>query len=138
MNNSVIPISEIGTELTNSTSEALQCITDLRPCCRQSETSAIQQMLMGEWYYPDGTRVPDNEGDDVFFATRGLNDGTVNLFRRNTGVMSPVGSYCCEIPDTTGTNQTLCAITGEHLQHYIHNHATLLLSYPLSRILHPG
>ena len=62
MNNSVIPISEIGTELTNSTSEALQCITDLRPCCRQSEASAIQQMLMGEWYYPDGTRVPDNEG----------------------------------------------------------------------------
>ena len=36
-------------------------------------------------------------------------DGTVNLFRRNNDIVSPFGSYCCEIPDSGGTDQTLCA-----------------------------
>ena len=73
-------------------------------------------MLMGEWHYPNGTIVPGNgpnEGKYFFFRTRGLNDGTVNLFRRNRGIISPFGSYCCEIPDSSGVNQTLCANLGK-------------------------
>ena len=68
---------------------------------------------MGEWHYPNGNRVSGQGGTSDFFRTRGLNDGTVNLFRRNSGILSPFGSYCCEIPDTTGVNQTLCANLGK-------------------------
>ena len=109
-NNSVILITEIGTDSTKTSGEALQCITELTPCCRQD---GANQMLMGQWHYPSGTEVPGNEGDDVFFRTRGLNDGTVNLFRRNAEVMSPVGLYCCEIPDADEINRVLCIDIGE-------------------------
>ena len=71
---------------------------------------------MGEWYYPNGSIVPGNgpaEGKFFFFRTRGDQDGTVNLFRRNNNIISPFGSYCCEIPDNSGVNQTLCANLGK-------------------------
>lgn len=115
-NNSVIPIYEIGTDRANPSREALQCITDLRPCCRQEYTTGLaSQMLMGEWYFPNKSRVHGAEAtDSPFFRTRGLNDGRVNLFRSNTRIMSPVGSYCCQIPDIAGVNQTLCAVTGDY------------------------
>ena len=50
---------------------------------------------------------------DVFFRTRGNNDGTLNLFRRGTDIASPIGSFCCEIPVADGVNRTLCANIGE-------------------------
>ena len=118
-NNSVIAITDIGVEESTT---PLKCITDLRPCCRQ-EGFGSQQMLIGEWHYPNGSMVQGNgptEGKYLFFRVRDLTttspvvgDGTVNLFRRNSGVVSPYGSYCCEIPDTTGVNQTLCANLGK-------------------------
>lgn len=117
-NNSLIPITEVGTEPNNPTNEAVQCITDLRPCCRQSGSGLHQQnlMLMGQWYYPNKTLVPDNVGNDsAIFQTRGLNDGTISLFRASAEIISPTGSYCCEIPDTTRTNRTVCIVTGEIL-----------------------
>ena len=36
------------------------------------------------------------------------NNGNVNLFRVTDNVTSPVGRFCCEIEDSTHTNQTLC------------------------------
>ena len=97
---------------TINDSNALLCNTDLRPCCRQDGTGDAK-LLMGEWYYPNGTQVDGREGGEVFFRTRGLNDGTVNLFQKSSGV-SPVGLYCCEIPNMNMTNQTLCATLGEY------------------------
>lgn len=106
-NNSAIPITNIGTDSNNPDVAALQCVTDLTPCCRQEGNS---KMAMGEWYFPDGTQVP---GDEVpgtgFFRTRGSNDGTISMFRTDVRVLSPVGMYCCEIPDSNGVNVTLCA-----------------------------
>ena len=113
-NNSVVNLTAIGTDSANANSEALQCITDLRPCCRQEYIDGIEsQMLTGEWYYPNGSRVHGAEIVAPFFRNRGLNDGTVNLLRVNTEVMSPAGRYCCEIPNIAGVNQTLCAGIGE-------------------------
>ena len=111
VNNSVIPITDIGVE---GSITPLICNTDLRPCCR---TPRDNSSLMGEWHYPNGSVVPGNgptEGKYLFFRTRGENDGTVNLFRRNDDIISPFGSYCCEIPDSSGVNQTLCANLGKY------------------------
>ena len=71
---------------------------------------------MGEWHYPNGSIVPgngDDEGRFSYFRTRGINDGTVNLFRRSNDIESPYGSYCCEIPDSSGADQRLCANLGK-------------------------
>ena len=75
-------------------------------------------MVAGHWYYPNGTKVPGNgptEGKYDFFGTRGLNDGTDNMFRRRAGIMSPFGHYCCEIPDNKSINQTLCVNVGKKM-----------------------
>ena len=112
-NNSDILITSIGTNHTQSPSEALVCNTDYRPCCRHFPSGGLPSIVQGEWHYPNGTQIPFLINGDVFYRTRGENDGTLNLFRRDTGVSSPIGSFCCEIPVANGTNRTLCANIGE-------------------------
>ena len=107
VNNSIIPITEIG-ETTTTSNTGLQCITDRRPCCAAMETRA------GVWYFPDGTTtVPNQNSATSFYRNRG-DDGTVNLNRLSTGVMSPIGLFCCVVPDTTETVQTVCADIGRY------------------------
>ena len=107
VNNSVIPITDIGVE---GSTTPLICNTDRTPCCRIPFDSSS---LMGEWHYPNGSMVQGNEFRHNMYRTRGVNDGTVNLFRRSNDIISPFGSYCCEIPDSSGVNQTLCANLGK-------------------------
>ena len=92
-NNSVVPITEIGT--TSNT--GLQCITDRRPCC------GTPPDRLGQWYFPNGTTVPIAGGSTTFYRTRG-DDGTVNL-NQPSGVMSPTGLFCCEVPNAAGVTQ---------------------------------
>ena len=70
----------------------------------------------GEWYFPDGTAVPIQGGATSlnFYRNRG-DDGTVNLNRLNTNVITPtvIGLFCCEVPDATGAMQRLCINIGE-------------------------
>ena len=110
-NNSFILITEIGTSLNPppNSNNGLQCVTNRRPCCSSRPTRA------GEWYFPgDGGVVPRiGSGDTMatdFYRNRGDN-GTVNLNRLNDVVM-PTGQFCCEIPDATDTNVTVCAEIG--------------------------
>ena len=100
-NNSVFIITDIG----NTDSERLQCVTDRRPCC-------VSPSRVGEWYFPgDGGIVPSRGANPTtFFRDRGSDDGTVNLNRLNDNVMMPTGQYCCVVPDATGVNQTVCAV----------------------------
>ena len=49
-NNSIIVITEIGQTDTYQ-NNALQCITNREPCCGIPNP-------VGEWYLPNGTRVP--------------------------------------------------------------------------------
>ena len=96
----------------------LVCLTDFRPCCR-GEFSR-DQPIVGEWHYPNGSIVPGKTGFGGFFRTRGVNNGTVNLFRRNSGISSPSGHYCCEIPVYTITeNQTLCINLGKQSAYFL-------------------
>ena len=45
----------------------------------------------------------------TFYRNRGPDDGTVNLNRVNTNVMSPTGLFCCVVSDATDVMQRVCA-----------------------------
>ena len=85
-NHSYVDISLVGNDLSGS--DSVQCITDLSRCC----TSA-QGAHRGDWYFPDGTRLPF-PGDGDLYETRGPQ--RVDLRRRNNAT-SPVGIYRCDI-----------------------------------------
>ena len=54
--------------------------------------------------------------DTVFFRNRGDN-GEVYLNRPNNASLTQTGRFCCEVPDATGNNQTLCVIIGKLSHH---------------------
>ena len=107
-NNSTIQITEIGqTDPDTDLNEGLQCITDRMPCCQSFSNR------LGEWRFPKemGT-VPPVGTATSFYRNRG-DDGTVNLNRVNTNVMSPTGLFCCEVPDAAGDIRPVCANIGK-------------------------
>ena len=77
--------------------DALLCITNLTTCCRSKNRSAL-----GQWFFPNGTRVLSTGEQWDFHRTRG--PMVVLMHRRRGGVD---GIYCCEIiSDSTDVNQT--------------------------------
>ena len=87
-NNSDLPIMMVG----NESKEALLCFTDLLT----NDTGEV-----GLWYFPNSSAV--EESGDVY-TTRG--DGVVRLHRKDNVTM-PTGLYRCEIPDASGTYQSI-------------------------------
>ena len=102
-NNSQVNTRNIG-QSSDSPNGALQCITDKTPCCSQSPR-------LGEWYLPNGALVQGTTSTTAFYRNR-EDSGEVSL-NRPSDVMSPTGQFCCEVPDATDTNQTLCVNIGE-------------------------
>ena len=103
-NNSIIPIADIGrTDRYNPVkfNDAVQCITDRKPCCRSD-------VYRGMWLSPSGAEVPSstNKGTGLIYRSRDDN-GAVKLNRVGDGLI-PNGLYCCIVPDATDTNKTLC------------------------------
>ena len=94
-NNSVVSITDI--EDGRSGGSPLICATTFRSCCKVGK--------QGEWYYPDGTVVPDSTANKDFYRSRS-NNGEVRLNRRNNAI-SPTGIFHCELPGPNGVNQTL-------------------------------
>ena len=94
-NNSLVTLEEIG-----EGDDALHCMTDQPACCRppyiDSSLSAI-----GNWYFPNETRVPSSGNQWDFHRTRGRM--VVLLHRRKGG---EDGVYSCVIPDKEGIDQT--------------------------------
>ena len=126
-NNSLIPITEIGE--TNTTSNTgLQCITDKRPCCQNMSNRA------GEWYFPDGNTVPGPLGNPTTFYRNRGDDGTVNLNRVNTRVMSPTGLFCCKVPSTLEPNVIACVYTGEDYSTLVHTPLIIVAASNLSSL----
>ena len=87
-NHSYVDLSEVGSD--DSGSDSVQCITDLNTCC-----NSTQGAHRGDWYFPNGTRLPFNAHDIDTFEIRGTR--RVDLRRRN-GATPPVGIYRCDIP----------------------------------------
>ena len=88
--------------------DALLCMTNLTACCQRPYTGAI-----GNWFFPNGTRVPSPGSNWDFHRTRG--QMVVGMHHRRGGAQ---GIYRCEIPDTFGFTQTIyigvySASTGE-------------------------
>ena len=83
-NHSYVDLSLVGDDFAASNN--VQCRTDLTACC--------SGVLHGDWYFPDGTRLPFMGFGDIF---EGYMEQRVNLLRTNSAT-SPVGIYRCDIP----------------------------------------
>ena len=92
-NNSAIPLTEIG-----EGDNALHCKTDKEECC------GMVPNRFGEFYYPNGVRVPVARLQQGFYRNRG--DQIIRLNRRE-GITSPTGTYRCEIPDANDEMVTI-------------------------------
>ncbi len=94
-NNSILNVEDIG-----EGDHALACQTDRRPCC------GTRPNRFGEWYYPDGGRVPTEGYGDSFYRNR--NDEGLVLLHQRYYYVSYTGKFCCVLPDASDANQTLC------------------------------
>ena len=111
-NNSIVILEDIG-----EGDDALDCITNQTACCRPPYTDEIGQKALGNWYFPNGTRVPSSGHQWDFHRTRG--HMMVRMQRRRGGAE---GIYRCAIPDTFGFIQNIyigvySANTGELLMY---------------------
>ena len=90
-NHSYVDLSQVGRPDIYNGGEGVQCITDLGTCCTSS-----QGPHRGDWYFPDGTRLPFPQPNVHTFEDRETQ--RVDL-RRNRGTnSSTVGIYRCDIP----------------------------------------
>ena len=88
---------------------ALLCVTDQPACCRPPYYNGA----VGNWYFPNETRVPSSGSQWNFHRTRGRM--VLPLHRRRGGES---GIYRCEIPDAMNNTQTMyigvySAVAGE-------------------------
>ena len=109
-NNSIVTLEDVGED-----DNALLCITNYTACCRPPYTGEMGHVL-GNWFFPNGTRVPSASGQWDICRTRG--QMVVRMYCRRGGVE---GINYCEIPDAMNVTQTIyigvySASTGEWIQ----------------------
>ena len=73
-------------------SDAILCITNFTTCCRRPYTG-INGSAIGNWFFPNGTKVPSIGSPWDFYRNR--KQMVLDLNRRRGGVD---GIYRCEIP----------------------------------------
>ena len=95
-NNSIVTLEDIG-----EGDDALLCVTNLTACCKHPYTGENGSVI-GNWFFPNETRVPGGNLNTAFHRTRG--EMVVPLHRRRGGVD---GIYRCEIPDSMEVTQTI-------------------------------
>ena len=95
-NNSIVILEDIG-----EGGDALLCMTTQTACCRPPYTDGMGPKALGNWFFPNGTRVPSSGLQWDIHRTRG--QMMVLLQRRRGGAE---GIYNCQIPDTSGFSQT--------------------------------
>ena len=81
--------------------DALLCIANQTACCQPPYSGGMKRAL-GNWFFPNETRVPSAGMNWDFDRSRG--QMVVVMHRRRGGVE---GIYHCEIADTFGFTQTL-------------------------------
>ena len=106
-NNSCVTLEDIGER-----DDSLLCMTNFTTC-RIPPYTGDNASVLGNWYFPNNTRVPSSGTHEDFYITRG--QMVVALNRIRGGVE---GIYLCEIPDSMNVTQTIyigvyTASTGE-------------------------
>ena len=86
-NHAFVDLSLVGSDFDFS--DSVQCHTDLSTCC-----SGAQGPHRGDWFFPDGTRLPFSGSGNIFEIR---SSQSVYLQRIN-GATSPSGIYRCDIP----------------------------------------
>jgi len=89
-NHGLVLLEDIG----KSNAQSLLCLTNRTDCCRHH--------AIGNWYFPNGTQIPNNRYKWDIYRSRG--PGVVRMHRRRGGV---TGIYSCKVPDSNGVIQTL-------------------------------
>ena len=107
-NNSLVTLEDMGED-----DNALVCITNDTDCCRKPFIRENGVEVFGNWYYPNGSRLPSEGVEWNFYRTRGLS--AVRMYRRRGG---DVGIYRCQLPYVTNDTAYLyigvyTASTGE-------------------------
>ena len=92
--------------------DALLCVTNQTACCRPPYTGE-NGSAVGNWFFPNGIRVPGSIDQWDLYRTR--DQMVVRLNSRSGGVE---GIYRCEIPDAMNVTQSIyigvySASTGE-------------------------
>ena len=89
-NHSYVNLSLVGNEPVNG--HSVQCHTDLVTCC-----SGADGPHRGDWYFPNGDRLPFPDGSDIVEArTHQRVDLRRNNLHQNSGTV-PSGIYRCDI-----------------------------------------
>ena len=96
-NNSLVTLEDI-----DGGDDALLCVTDRTACCRPPYTDPIEVINRMNWFFPNGTRVPNSGEQWDFHRTRG--QSVVLLHRRRGG---EDGIYHCVIPDAMNVTQAI-------------------------------
>ena len=96
-NNALVTTEDIGTG-----DDALRCMTDNTSCCRRPYTASLEQGALGNWWFPNGTRIPSSGVQWDMYRTRGH---MVVLLHRRRGSMD--GVYGCVVPDKEGNDQSV-------------------------------
>ena len=84
-----VELSDVGSTVDTG----LQCHTDLSTCC-----SGAQGIHRGDWYFPDGNRLPFPPGPEGVSEIRGPQQVGLRHVPSESDVVS--GIYYCEIPTT--------------------------------------
>ena len=85
--------SYVNIGLVRTGSDSVQCHTDLNTCC-----SSHQGSHRGDWYFPNGTRLPFPGGEgDINVITQFRGAQRVDL-RRRSDSETQTGIYHCDIP----------------------------------------
>ena len=88
-NNSCVALEDIG-----KGDDALLCVTNQTACCKHP--------ALGDWYFPNESRVPTRDKNLGFYRTRGKM--VVRMHRQGDG---KDGIYRCQIPDSVNVVQTI-------------------------------
>ena len=96
-NNSLVSLEDIGEGYG-----ALLCMTDQPACCRPSYIDSVWLTAFGNWFFPNGTRVPSSGNNWDMHRTRG--HMVLPLHRRKGGTE---GIYHCVILDAMNVSQTI-------------------------------
>ena len=89
-NNSYVKLSTVVSKKEGEKQNTLQCHTDLNTCCTRT-----QGPDRGDWYFPNGKRLPIYDYDNIPVLSEGRGPRRVDVYRRGSGGTS--GIYRCDI-----------------------------------------